>query len=197
MVTGHLCDASGAENFDDAVAVKPINADRGGFSACTENVVVRNTNVAFGVGMSIGSVPPHPGVNCVRNVTFENISYQVRQAPCAGGVASGMMRRALTRSSRGCARQHPIKAIYIKTDPGTKGTGIIDNITCALRTCPKHATPHDDAARLCVTHRVALARAQIATSTLCCPCGTRSGSGLSNRSSRARPVPGAASCTPS
>ena len=58
--------------------MKPTGVTSTGYSNCTENVVVRNTHVAFGVGMSIGSVPPSTNGNCVRNVTFDNISYQVR-----------------------------------------------------------------------------------------------------------------------
>lgn len=72
-----LCDAT--ENFDDAVAVKPLSAN-GVNSNCTQNVVVRNTNVAWGVGMSIGSVPPKTPPTCIRNVTIENINFAVSEA---------------------------------------------------------------------------------------------------------------------
>jgi len=87
------------ENYDDAVAVKPCSGECT-FSTCTENVLVRNSQVTLGVGMTIGSVPPKSTVNCVRNVTFDNIVFT-----------------------------KPIKALYVKTNPGTEGTGIIDNIT--------------------------------------------------------------------
>jgi len=50
--------------------------------------------------MSIGSGPPDPLVNCVRGVLFDNITFH-----------------------------HPLKGIYIKTNPGDTGAGIIDNIT--------------------------------------------------------------------
>jgi len=50
--------------------------------------------------MSIGSVPPSDEHNCVKHVTFRNIVFN-----------------------------HPLKAIYIKTNPGDDGTGEIRNIT--------------------------------------------------------------------
>jgi hypothetical protein len=61
-------------NFDDVVAVKPLNGDdvaAGGVAgACSQDIVASELTTVFGVGASIGSVPPHPSVNCVRNVTF-------------------------------------------------------------------------------------------------------------------------------
>ena len=48
--------------------------------------------------MTIGTVPPNPDINCVRNVTFKNIDFH-----------------------------YPLKAIYVKTNPG-QGKGIIENI---------------------------------------------------------------------
>ena len=56
--------------------------------------------VTFCVGMSIGSVPPDDNVNCIRNVVFNRITFKA-----------------------------PLKAIYIKTNPGNSGSGIIDSIT--------------------------------------------------------------------
>jgi hypothetical protein len=50
--------------------------------------------------MSIGSVPPNDATNCVRNITVRNVRFD-----------------------------EPIKAIYIKPNPGTHGRGIIDSIT--------------------------------------------------------------------
>ena len=44
-------------NFDDAVAIKNSKIN-GNFSTCTENVIVRDCNIWFGVGMTIGSVIP-------------------------------------------------------------------------------------------------------------------------------------------
>ena len=49
--------------------------------------------------MSVGSVPPNSGCNCVRNITFRNVQ----------------MKR-------------PLKGIYVKTNPGNSGTGIVENI---------------------------------------------------------------------
>lgn len=58
-------------NFDDAVAVKPGHrTDKISRHGCSENIVVRNSNVFFGVGMTIGSVPPRDTHACVRNVSF-------------------------------------------------------------------------------------------------------------------------------
>jgi hypothetical protein len=50
--------------------------------------------------MSIGSVPPNDQIACVRNITIRNIRFD-----------------------------EPLKAIYIKPNPGTSGRGIIDSIT--------------------------------------------------------------------
>lgn len=86
-------------NFDDAVAVKPCNQGDP-FTNCSQNMTIRNSFVAYGVGMTIGSVPPNGGVNCVKDILFENITFE-----------------------------HPIKALYIKSNPGDSGTGIVDSIT--------------------------------------------------------------------
>ena len=84
-------------NYDDAIAVKPSKLNRK-IATCSENIYAENITVYFGVGMTIGTVPPNPDVNCVRNVTFKNIDFN-----------------------------YPLKAIYIKTNPGI-GKGIIENI---------------------------------------------------------------------
>lgn len=42
------------QNFDDVVVPKPSHDDD-----CTRNIFVENIEVRLGVGMSIGSVPPH------------------------------------------------------------------------------------------------------------------------------------------
>jgi len=75
-------------NYDDAVAVKPSNNERK-YATCSENIIVRDCNVYFGVGMTIGSVPARDYYNCVRNVQFLNIKMY-----------------------------HPFKGIYVKTNPG-------------------------------------------------------------------------------
>lgn len=87
------------QNFDDAVAIKPISTLGSVYSNCTENIVIEDANVKFGVGMSIGSVPPSDGNACIRNVTIRNIEFK-----------------------------DPFKAIYIKPNPGDSGTGLISNI---------------------------------------------------------------------
>mmetsp|Transcript_31445 Transcript_31445/g.43639 ORF Transcript_31445/g.43639 Transcript_31445/m.43639 type:complete len:460 (+) Transcript_31445:384-1763(+) len=87
-------------NFDDVVAVKPSYMEYGMYANCTENVLVEDAKVRFGVGMTVGTVGPSIKGNCVRNVTFRNVEFL-----------------------------YPFKAIYIKTNPGDAGFGIIDNIT--------------------------------------------------------------------
>ena len=58
-------------NFDDAVAVKPMHRDaQVARDGCAQDILVRNVNVMFGVGMTIGSVPPRDTHACVRRVTF-------------------------------------------------------------------------------------------------------------------------------
>ena len=86
-------------NFDDAVAVKPIHEGQFSLANCTQNITIENCYVKYGVGMSMGSVPPHTGMNCIKDVTIRNIEFDT-----------------------------PIKAIYIKSNPGTTGTGLISNI---------------------------------------------------------------------
>jgi polygalacturonase len=79
-------------NFDDAVAVKPMHGGddyKVGKDGCSQDILVEDCNVKFGVGMSIGSVPPHNKHSCVRRVTFRNINFE-----------------------------YPLKAIYIKSNPG-------------------------------------------------------------------------------
>lgn len=76
-------------NFDDAVAVKPLKTSALQVSGnCSQNMLIQNSRVKFGVGMTIGSVPPNPSVNCVRNITFDGIFFE-----------------------------SPIKGIYIKPNP--------------------------------------------------------------------------------
>ena len=84
------------ENYDDVVAVKPGRLLTEG---CTQNVTVDNARVNFGVGMSIGSIPPNSDINCIRDVWIRNVQFK-----------------------------NPIKAIYVKTNSGKDGFGIIDNI---------------------------------------------------------------------
>lgn len=87
------------ENYDDAIAVKPCHSGYK-FCTCSSNQYASNLRIKFSVGATIGSVPPNSGVNCVRNITFENVHME-----------------------------NPFKGIYIKSNPGTTGSGIIDQIT--------------------------------------------------------------------
>jgi hypothetical protein len=50
--------------------------------------------------MTIGSVPPNSNYACVKDVYFRDV-----------------------------IMHHPFKAIYVKTNPGNNGNGIISNIT--------------------------------------------------------------------
>jgi len=84
-------------NFDDAIVPKPSN--KGHKYQCTEDILVENCEVTFGVGMTIGSVPPNDQHACVRNVTFRDIVFN-----------------------------KPLKGIYVKTNPGNHGDGEIRNI---------------------------------------------------------------------
>ena len=59
---------------------------------------MENCEVTYGVGMTIGTVSPSRLHSCIRNVVFRDIVFH-----------------------------RPLKAIYVKSDPGT-GTGIIENI---------------------------------------------------------------------
>ena len=77
-------------NFDDAVAVKPSHTtSQIAKDGCSQDILVENCNIKFGVGMTIGSVPPRDTHACVRRVTFRNIDFE-----------------------------YPLKAIYVKTNPG-------------------------------------------------------------------------------
>ncbi len=53
----------------------------------------------FTVGMTIGSVPPNQNINCVKDVLFKDITMN-----------------------------YPLKALYLKSNPGDSGMGLIQNI---------------------------------------------------------------------
>jgi hypothetical protein len=83
-------------NFDDTVCPKPM-------TGCSTNYLIEDIRVTYGVGVSMGSVPPDPGNNCI----------------------SGVLARRLHFES-------PLKAIYIKPNPAKSNpaaTGEISNIT--------------------------------------------------------------------
>jgi hypothetical protein len=61
-------------NDDDSVAVKPSSGPPSALGvSCSQNMLIEHM-VMTGVGASIGSVPPHPTHNCVRNITFRNVT---------------------------------------------------------------------------------------------------------------------------
>ena len=70
------------------------------FTDCTKDLLIEDVDVVFGVGMSVGTVSPSPDHKCVKDVMFRNVNFET-----------------------------PLKAIYIKTNPGDVGTGEVKNIT--------------------------------------------------------------------
>lgn len=87
--TNVLIERVNVTNYDDAVAVKPAKKTNQ-IATCSENIMVRDMNVWWGVGLSVGSVKASDDYNCVRNVTFKDSKMY-----------------------------HPLKGIYVKTNPGT------------------------------------------------------------------------------
>lgn len=85
-------------NYDDAIVPKPCRNNYK-YCQCAENILAYNNTISYSTGLTIGSVPPNDNVNCVRNVMFRD-TYMYR----------------------------PLKALYIKSNPGDEGTGIIENI---------------------------------------------------------------------
>jgi len=84
-------------NFDDTVCPKPTAPP------CTRNVLVEDIAVTYGVGISVGSVPPDVGGNCIDGV---------------------LVRRAVFHSA--------LKTIYVKPNPAKDdpaATGLIANVT--------------------------------------------------------------------
>jgi hypothetical protein len=78
-------------NFDDSVCVKPT---RGGL--CTWGIAISDIRVTYGVGVSMGSVPPDagPGCNCIDGVHAQNLRFDT-----------------------------PLKAVYIKPNPAKSDPG--------------------------------------------------------------------------
>lgn len=83
------------QNFDDVVVPKPSHQGYMGGN-CTQDMLIENARVVLGVGMTIGSVPPDVGCNCIRNITFRNVH--------------------VTKA---------LKGIYVKSNPGDEGTGLV------------------------------------------------------------------------
>jgi len=73
-------------NFDDAIVAKPGKQNR--LTHCTQDILVEDVDVVFGVGMSIGSVSPDVYHSCIKDFTARNIRFK-----------------------------YPFKAIYVKTNP--------------------------------------------------------------------------------
>ena len=93
---------SHVENFDDALCSKPLN--RGSImSYCTTELYFYNHTIHWGVGASVGSVPPNTQINCIQNTIYDTVEFTTA-----------------------------LKTIYVKPNPcpnpATDGTGIINNI---------------------------------------------------------------------
>jgi polygalacturonase len=86
-------------NYDDAIVPKPCQ-QTGKYCTCAGNIFAYNNYIKYSVGLAIGSVPPNDDVNCIRNVTFKDTTMY-----------------------------RPLKAIYIKSNPGDHGSGIVEDIT--------------------------------------------------------------------
>jgi len=86
-------------NFDDAIVAKPGSINNR-YTNCTSNILAENIDITFGVGLSIGSISPNSVGNCIKDILFRNIKFS-----------------------------YPLKAIYIKTNPGDEGYGMVSNIT--------------------------------------------------------------------
>lgn len=85
-------------NYDDAIVPKPCRSNWV-YCQCSGNILAYNNSITYSTGLTIGSVPPNEHVNCVRDVVFrDSVMYR------------------------------PLKALYIKSNPGTSGTGIVENI---------------------------------------------------------------------
>lgn len=85
-------------NYDDGIVAKPCRSTWK-YCRCAGAILVYNNTITYSTGLTIGSVPPHNDINCIRNVTFrDNILHK------------------------------PFKAIYIKPNPGSEGIGIIEDI---------------------------------------------------------------------
>ena len=80
-------------NFDDTVCAKPQ-------LGCSRNYLIEDINVFWGCGLSMGSVPPDPGNNCI----------------------SGALVRRVTFNS-------PLKGIYVKPNPPKTTPGAVGEIS--------------------------------------------------------------------
>jgi polygalacturonase len=85
-------------NYDDAIVPKPCRSNWV-YCQCSGSILAYNNSITYSTGLTIGSVPPNEHVNCIRDVIF-----------------------------RDTVMYRPLKALYIKSNPGTSGTGIVENI---------------------------------------------------------------------
>jgi hypothetical protein len=86
-------------NFDDSVCVKPSGGSPP--TGCTRGARISDITITYGVGVSMGSVPPDVGGNCIDDVQAVRLSFDT-----------------------------PLKALYVKPNPAKGGgaTGAITNI---------------------------------------------------------------------
>lgn len=85
--------------FDDAVAVKPCQGN-GKLCTCASDMTVRNGATRWTVGLTIGSVPPHPFVNCIRNITFDSVAMTL---PFKALYSQNKMHNPRARAASACA----------------------------------------------------------------------------------------------
>jgi polygalacturonase len=90
---------SNITNYDDAIVAKPCRSTWL-YCQCSGRILAYNNTIMYSTGLAIGSVPPNTNTNCVRNVTF-----------------------------RDSFLNRPLKALYIKSNPGNNGVGIVEDIT--------------------------------------------------------------------
>ena len=64
-------------NYDDSVCVKPLNNKSESLNNkimnCSQDILIENINIKYGVGISIGSVVPKNN-RCIQNVIFKNVN---------------------------------------------------------------------------------------------------------------------------
>lgn len=75
-------------NYDDSVAIK-ASSGNDTYAWCSENVIVRDINVYYSTGLTIGTVVPKDDYSCIKNIKFLNSKMY-----------------------------HPFKGIYVKNNPG-------------------------------------------------------------------------------
>jgi hypothetical protein len=93
----HSSTTPAVTNFDDSVCVKPSGGSPP--TGCTRGIYIADIAVTYGVGVSMGSVPPDVGGNCIDDVLAERLSFDT-----------------------------PLKALYVKPNPA-KGGGAFGSIT--------------------------------------------------------------------